>query len=80
LRLGLESTSHQMMWIGDNILSYGRFVDPAETIAAIQAVTADDIRQLAADGFRPERMSAALITPVGDAMTADSAAAVLERF
>lgn len=81
LRLGLESTSHQMMWIGDNILSYGRFIDPAETIAAIQQVKAEDIRSLAAASFLPERMSIALITPMNDSMTAEAAAAaVLERF
>jgi predicted Zn-dependent peptidase len=80
LRLGLESTSHQMMWIGDNILSYGRFIDPAETIAAIQQVTAHDIQVLAGACFLPERMSVALITPMNDSMTAEAAVTVLERF
>ncbi len=80
LRLGLESTSHQMMWIGDNILSYGRFIDPAETIAGIEQVTAEEIRALAVACFVRERMSIALITPMHDSMTAETAAAVLERF
>jgi len=80
LRLGLENTSHQMMWIGDNILSYGRFIDPAETITEIQRVTAEDVRALAAACFVRQRMSVALITPMNETMTAEAASAVLDRF
>lgn len=80
LRLGLESMSHQMMWLGDNILSYGRFVDPEETIAATQRVTADDVRALATTVFDNRRMSVATVTPVKDPMTAEAAADIVSRF
>lgn len=80
LRIGLESTSHQMMWIGENILSYGRFVDPAETIEATQRVTADDVRALSATVLDPDRMSVATVTPMRDPMTAEAAADVITRF
>ncbi len=80
LRLGLESTSHQMMWIGDNILSYGRFVDPAETIRATQGVTSGQVRDLAGELFDKRRMSVAVVTPLKDPMTADAAMAVISRF
>lgn len=80
LRLALESTSHQMMWIGENILSYGRFVDPSETILEIQRVTADDVRCLAAECFHNDRMSIALVTPLDDVMNAETAADAIRRF
>lgn len=64
LRLGLEGTSSQMMWIGDNLLSHGRFVDPNETIRHTNAVTADDIQSLAATYFRKGRFSIAAVTPL----------------
>lgn len=80
LRLGLENTSHQMMWIGDNILSYGRFVDPAETIESTQRVTPEDVRILAATIFDRHRMSVATVTPVKDPMTAEAAADSVSRF
>jgi predicted Zn-dependent peptidase len=72
--------SHQMMWLGDNILSYGRCVDPEETIAATQRVTADDVRALATTVFDNRRMSVATVTPVKDPMTAEAAADIVSRF
>ncbi len=64
LRLALENTSSQMMWVGDNLLSFGRFVDPSETIEKTQAVTASDIQSLAATYFRRPRFSVAAVTPM----------------
>ena len=32
LRLGLESTSNPMMWVGENLMSYGRFIQPSERL------------------------------------------------
>lgn len=63
LQLGLESTSHQMLWLGDNILSYDRFIPPEETIAAIQNVKAADITRLAREFFHGEGASIALVHP-----------------
>lgn len=64
LRLALENTSSQMMWMGDNLLAYDHFVDPSETIENVQSVTADDIRDLAAESFRASRMSISAVTPM----------------
>lgn len=80
LRLGLESSSNQMIWLGENMLSYQRFVNPGETIEAIQNVTAADCQQLATELFLPKRMSLALITPIGDPMQAEAASAMLSAF
>jgi predicted Zn-dependent peptidase len=64
LRLGLESTSSQMMWIGDNLLSHGRFMDPNETIQRTKAVTSEDVQALARAYFRREQISIAAVTPM----------------
>jgi predicted Zn-dependent peptidase len=62
-RLGLEGTSSQMTYIGESMQNYGRVVPPEETIAAIQAVTADDVRGVADDIFEPSRMTLSLVVP-----------------
>lgn len=64
LRLGLENTSSQMMWIGDNLLSHGRFIDPEETMLRTKAVTAADIQSLAQAYFRRDNVSVAAVTPM----------------
>ena len=63
LRLGLESTSSQMMWLGDNIMSHGRFIPPDESVAAISNVTAEDVQRLARQVIRKSRTSLAVISP-----------------
>lgn len=62
-RLGLEGTGSQMMFIGESLLNYGRLVRPEETLAGIQAVTAEDVRRVANDVFEPSRMTMALVVP-----------------
>ena len=63
LEIGLESTINQMMWIGENNLSFGRLIQPEEVMARIQEVTAEDIQQLARAVLRPKRVSVAMVTP-----------------
>ena len=63
LLLGLENTPARMMWAADNILNYGRFIQPAEIMNRIQRVTARDVQTLAGDIFRPGRLSLALVAP-----------------
>ncbi len=63
-RLGLEGTGNQLMFLGESLLSYGRVVRPEETIAGIQAVTADDVQRVANDVFEPERMTLSLVVPI----------------
>ena len=62
-RLGLEGTGSQMMYVGESVLNYGRVVRPEETIAGLQAVTADDVQRVAADVFDPCRMTLSLVVP-----------------
>jgi predicted Zn-dependent peptidase len=65
LRIGLESTSNQMMWVGENLMSYRRFLQPQEVIERIEAVTERDIHAVARDVLHRRRLSVALITPKG---------------
>ena len=62
--LGLESTENQMNWLGETLLSYGKIVPPADTKAALAAVTPAQIRAVARDFFRPEHLNLALVSPL----------------
>lgn len=63
LRLGLESTSHQMSWLGENVLAHGRVVSPREALDGLNAVTAEDIHELAEQILRTSATSLALVSP-----------------
>lgn len=63
MRLGLESPSGHMMWIGDQALNYGAIKTPEDVIAAIQAVKTDDIQKLASTMFREKTASLAWLAP-----------------
>ena len=62
-RIALESTSSQMMWAGESLLSYDKVRDPEVSHERIAAVTADEMRTLAATLFRPENLVLAAVTP-----------------
>ncbi len=47
--LGLEDTGSRMTRLGKAELVHGEFVSIDETLAAVRAVTADDVRALAAE-------------------------------
>ncbi len=64
LDMSLESSEPQMMWIGENLLGYGKIYSPAEIKRRLSAVTAGEIRAAARDFFRPDRLNMALISPL----------------
>jgi predicted Zn-dependent peptidase len=66
MRLGLESTNNQMMWIGDHLQSYGRIHTPEEVEKNVEAVSVDDIQAMARELFRDNRLNAAVISPDKD--------------
>jgi len=66
MRLGLESTSNQMMWIGEHLLAYGFVLTPDEIEQKIEAVTTSEIQEAAAAVFRDDRLNVAVITPSKD--------------
>ena len=64
LELGLEGTENQMMWLGDQLIAYGKIILPAEAKRRVCAVTPAQVRAVARDFFRPERMNLALVSPL----------------
>lgn len=64
-RIALESTSAQMTWVGEAVMAYGRLLDPANSQKRLQAVSCEDIRQVAAELFSPERLVIAAVGPEG---------------
>jgi len=66
LRIGLESASNQMMWVGENLLCYNRLIQPSEVLDRIEAVTAEDVLEVARRVLDPRRLSIAMVSP-GDA-------------
>ena len=65
--LALESSSARMNRLGGSILFDLPLLEPDELMARIDAVTLDDLRELADELWRPERLSAAGIGPDEDA-------------
>ncbi len=63
LKLGLESTSNQMMWMGESMLGHGRVFEPREVVDAVAAVEASEVQRLAQELFQPGRMTLACVGP-----------------
>jgi predicted Zn-dependent peptidase len=62
--LSLETTESQMNWLGEQILGYGRFFTPGQIKRRLREVTPTEIRAVAREFFRPERLSLALVSPL----------------
>lgn len=62
--LSLESTDNQMNWLGEQLLGYGKVLPPSEVKRRLRAVTVGEIRAVARDFFRPERLNLALVSPL----------------
>ncbi len=65
--LGLESTENQMMWLGEQLVGFGRVFDPAEIRQRLARVTAAQVRAVAREFLRPDRLNLALVSPVRSA-------------
>src|SRR6185295_17346881 len=64
LDLSLESTENQMMWLGEQLLGYGKIVPPTEIKQRLSEVTPAAVRSVARDFFRSERLNLALVSPL----------------
>ena len=64
LDLNLENTENQMTWLGEQYLGYGKVVSPEEVKNRIAEVTPSEIRMVARDFFRPERLNLAVVSPL----------------
>lgn len=63
LKLSMEGTGSQMFWMGDNLLAWGRFIAPGESIEAFSAVSAEDVQTLAQQLFTGAAGSLAYVSP-----------------
>lgn len=66
IRLGLESTSQNMMWLGEHVISSDKVMPPEDAIKRIMAVDASQVQKVAAYAFRLRRASVALVSPGAD--------------
>lgn len=64
LVLGLENTSHRMNRLAKHELLLDRYISIDESIAEIDAVTANQVRDVSARLFRPDRFTIAILGPV----------------
>lgn len=63
LRLSLEDSGNQLLWVGEHLLGFGRIIQPEEYIRAFSAITAEDIRNVAQTWLRKRRLSVAIVSP-----------------
>ncbi len=66
LLMGFEDSRSVAAWIGSQEATYGEIKTPEEVMEKIEAVTADDVQELAQELFRPDRLNLALIGPYSD--------------
>ena len=64
LELSLESTESQMNWVGEQLLGFDRIIPPDEIKARLNEIRPGDIRRVARDFFRPERLCLSLVSPL----------------
>jgi predicted Zn-dependent peptidase len=63
LRIGLEGTSSQMIWVGEHLMCFGYVRQPQEIIDRLNQVTLDDVSQSARDVLVRKCASISLLTP-----------------
>lgn len=63
LLMSLEDSRSVASWVGSQEATYGEILTPEEVMERIDAVTAEDVQQLAGELIRRERFSLAVIGP-----------------
>ncbi len=63
LLMSQESMGTRMTRLGKCLLDYGRFIPLEEVVAKLDAVTADDVREVAREVLRPEALTLAVVGP-----------------
>ena len=69
--MSLEDSRAVASWVGGQEATYGRIETPEEGIAHIDAVTAEDVQQLADELIRDDRFNLALIGPYASSGRSD---------
>jgi predicted Zn-dependent peptidase len=66
LHLSVENVDSQMVRLAQNEIHFGEFIPLEEIVTRIDAVTEDDIRQLARTLFSPDALALTFLGPVTD--------------
>ncbi|MDZ4815789.1 MAG: pitrilysin family protein [Verrucomicrobiota bacterium] len=66
MHLSLENTSEQMMWVGEQVLAYGRIYNPSDITTRINAITADEVVRAGVAALNPKQLRMAIIGPEFD--------------
>ncbi len=61
--MGLESTTNQMIWMGESLLGYGKILDPSEIERQVMAVTPEDVQEVACYCLHKGRLGVAVVGP-----------------
>ena len=77
LRIGMEGTSSQMFWMGENMLAYGKIRQPQEIVDSLEKVLISDISEVAREMLKRERLSMALLIPDDSPMSENEMEALL---
>ena len=64
--LGLEDTLEHMLWIGESTISLDRIKTFKEVAALIKKVKKEDLRRVATDLIKDNRLNLALVGPLTD--------------
>ncbi len=64
--MGLEDSRSVASWIGGQELMYGEILTPEQVMARVDAVTREDVQELAVELVRPELLNLAIIGPYED--------------
>jgi predicted Zn-dependent peptidase len=70
--MGLESTTNQILWMGESLLGYGRVLCPLEIEERIMAVTPAEVQAVAGECLKRGRLGIAIVGPVKDAAKVES--------
>ncbi len=65
--MGLESTTNQMMWMGESLLGYSKILNPIEIENRICAVTPEEIQAVACQCLRRGQLGVAVVGPADNA-------------
>jgi predicted Zn-dependent peptidase len=61
--MSLEDSRSVASWVGSQEATYGEIMTPEQIMERIDAVTAEDVQQLAGELIRDDRFNLALIGP-----------------
>jgi predicted Zn-dependent peptidase len=73
LELRMDDTRHLASWIGGQEALHDRVLTLDEALAAVAAVSADDVRRVARELFRDDRLRLAVVAPRGHGLGLDRA-------